>query len=125
MPGIARAGQEVARRVFSASPSQLLEEFWPQLGIWGFRARQAAASGFAGEMAAGAMGGHIPAGLRRGSAASPLGKGQFLAGKGVSRGLESHVSPHPPESRGRDSLPIPTAGRAQGSPRAFLEVSAA
>lgn len=54
-----------------------------------------------------------------------LGKGQVLAEKRVSCELVSHMSSHPLASRGQDLLPIPAAGYAQGSPRAFLEVSAA
>lgn len=47
----------------------------------------------------------------------PIGKGQFLVEKEVSHGF---VSPHP-----QDSLSIPLAEHAWGSPRAFLKVSAA
>lgn len=91
-------------------PPQLFGSILTQLGISGFRAQWAAALGFAREMAAGATGTHIPMGFWGGSAASPIGKGPVLEEKGVSCGLVSHVSPHPPASWGQASLPIPAQG---------------
>lgn len=53
---------------------------------------------------------------------APIGKGQLLVEKGVSNGF---VSPHSLASWDKDSLPIPVAEHAWGSPRAFLKVLAA
>lgn len=53
---------------------------------------------------------------------APIGKRQFLVEKGVSLGF---VSPHPLASQDQDSLSIPVAEHAWGSPRAFLKISAA
>lgn len=109
-----RTGQEG----FSPLPSLDFRSILTQLGIWGFRAT---ALGFPRETTVGVMGESSPKGQWRGSAGKgqegPIGKGQFLVEKEVSHGF---VSPHP-----QDSLSIPLAEHAWGSPRAFLKVSAA